>query len=178
MQHLVEDRGRTITRPSRTWVDCAELVPIEHLVAIGDNLLRRNLATVAEVNAVIRWAHGRRGVRSARQALPLLDPGSESPGESCARCVLVQRGVPKPECNIDLIVGGEWLARPDMVWRRERVIAEYDGIVHLPEVQRRKDALRRNLLQDAGWKVIVFTAQDLKDPERMVALVNSALVRG
>ncbi len=87
------------------------------------------------------------------------------------------RGLPKPECNVDVLDDGGWLARPDMVWRRQRVVAEYDGIVHLPEEQRRKDALRRNLLQDAGWVIIVFTAADLKDPDRMANFVRSALRR-
>ncbi len=176
-RHLVVHEGRRVTTPARTWIDCAELVPIEHLVAMGDVLFRRRLATAAELDSIIRWARGRRGVKSARVALPILDPDSESPGESQARCVLVLRRVPKPECNVNIVENGEWLARPDLVWRRERVIAEYDGIVHLPEEQRRKDALRRNLLQAAGWTIVVFTAADLKNPERMVDLVNAAFTR-
>lgn len=174
-RHLVVHEGWTVTSPARTWVDCAEHVPIEHLVAMGDVLLRKELATSAELDTVIRWARGRRGVRAARQALPLLDPRSDSPGESQVRCVLLLRRIPKPECNVDIVENGEWLARPDLVWRRERVIAEYDGIVHLPERQRQRDALRRNLLQAAGWTMIIFTAADLKTPDRMADLVRSAL---
>ncbi len=144
---------------------------------MGDVTLRRRLAKVRELDGMIRWASGRRGVRTARQALPILDAGAQSPGESRARCLLVVRKVPRPECNVDLIIDGEWLARPDLTWRRERVVVEYDGVVHLPEEQRRKDALRRNLIQDAGWTVIVFTAADLRNPDRMAELVTSALAR-
>jgi very-short-patch-repair endonuclease len=84
-------------------------------------------------------------------------------------------GVPRPSCNVDIVVDGEWLARADLAWPAQHVIVEYDGIVHLDERQRRHDAARRNLLQDAGWLVIVFTARDLNRPEAMAALVRSAL---
>jgi very-short-patch-repair endonuclease len=62
-----------------------------------------------------------------------------------------------------------------MLWEAERVIVEYDGIVHLTEEQRRRDAARRNVLQQAGYYLIVFTARDLRHPEAMINLVQSAL---
>ncbi len=70
---------------------------------------------------------------------------------------------------------GGWIARVDLLWEEQKVVVEYDGIVHLSEDQRRKDAARRNLLQDAGYFVIVFTARDLTHPEAMCATVMSAL---
>ena len=127
---------------------------------------------------VCHWAFRRRGVAVARKARAMLDPGAESPGESRARVVLLVGRVPAPECNADVIHLGEWLARADMLWRRQRVIVEYDGAVHLAEEQRRRDAVRRNLLQSAGWFVIVFTARDLRHPEQMCRLVKDALNRG
>ena len=102
---------------------------------------------------------------------------AESPGESLARTVLVTGGVPRPRCNADVSWLGGWIARVDLLWEEEKVIVEYDGIVHLTEDQRRKDAVRRNLLQDAGYVVIVFTARDLKHPEAMCATVMAALRR-
>ena len=116
-----------------------------------------------------------RASRNARRALRVLDPRSESPGESRARALLVLNGVPRPECNRDIIVRGEWLARVDMCWPEARLIVEYDGLVHLSESRRRRDAQRRNLLQDAGWLVIVLTAADLGKPWLMAALVKQTL---
>ncbi len=84
-------------------------------------------------------------------------------------------GVPRPECNVDIVVNGEWLARADLAWRKARLIVEYDGAVHLSEEQRRSDAARRNLLQAAGWLVIVFTANDLRRPWLMASMVKRAL---
>jgi hypothetical protein len=173
--HVVEHRGLRVTSPARTWLDCAEHLPLPYLVAMGDVVLRRRLATPTELAAMVRWARRRRGVVTARQAVPLLDPGAESPGESLARCALIQCGVPRPQCNVDIVVKGEWLARADMAWIAQRVIVEYDGIVHLPEDQRRRDWVRRNRLQGAGWMVIVVTASDLQRPERMAGWVKAAL---
>lgn len=174
-EHLTELHSRTLTNPARTWLDCAGLVPLGHCVAMGDAILRRTLSSEQELRRMCHWAYRRRGVAIARRALTLLDPGSESPGESLARVVLVTGGVPRPVCNADIIVNGEWLARADLLWKAARVIAEYDGAVHLEEEQRRRDAARRNLLQEAGFYVIVFTARDLARPEQMCATVRAAL---
>lgn len=173
--HLTTHLGLAVTTPARTWVDCAEFLPLVDLIVLGDAILHRNLATLSDLDALVRWAHGRRGVVSARRALRLVAMGAASPGESRARATLVLGGIAQPLCNVDIIEDGDWLARADMAWLVEKVIVEYDGRVHENEGQRRKDALRRNLLQDRGWLIIVFTAADLRHPERMVALVRSAL---
>lgn len=150
-------------------------MPLGHLVAMGDSALRRRLTSKGELRDLCEWAAGRRGVVTARRGLALLDPGAESPGESLARVVLVTGGVPPPVCNADVCSQGGWLARVDLLWEKQRVVVEYDGAVHLEEGQRRRDAVRRNLLQAAGFYVIVFTARDLKHPEAMCAMVMAAL---
>ena len=173
--HVTTCRSLMVTTPARTWLDCAQYLPVEHLIVLGDAVLRRRLATVADLRAMLTWGRGRRGVAVARLAFPHLDANAESPGESLARAHLVLAGVPRPECNVDIIVNGEWLARADLAWRKVRLIVEYDGAVHLSEEQRRSDAARRNLLQAAGWQVIVFTASDLRRPWLMATLVKQTL---
>jgi hypothetical protein len=177
VDHVVEHQGLRMTSVARTWVDCAALIPVDHLVAMGDAALHMKLVSERELRRMVTWAHRRRGVVRARQALGLLDGRAESPGESLARVALMLCGIPRPEVNLDIVNRGQWLARVDMAWPEHRVIVEYDGAVHLPESQRRKDALRRNMLQDAGWIVIVFTAADLRHPERMAVMVRSAFAR-
>jgi hypothetical protein len=174
-EHLRDLGAVRVTTPARTWLDCAELIPLEHVVAMGDAVLRRGLADEASLARMVAWGRGRRGVVSARRALGWLDPRAQSPQESVVRCQLLLGGIRRPLCNLDITVDGEWLARADLAWPEERVIVEYDGAVHLPEQQRRADAARRNLLQDRGWLVIVLTARDLRHPHQMVELVRSAL---
>jgi len=174
--HVTRLGAIPLTTPARTWLDCAALLPPGHLVAMGDAVLHRNLATAQELRAMCHWAFRRRGVAVARRALPLLNPGAESPGESLTRFILITGRITPPTCNADVVVDGEWLARVDMLWRAERVIVEYDGAVHLPEPQRQYDAARRNLLQAAGYYVIVVTARDLRHPEQLINTVRTALL--
>ena len=167
--------GLATTTPARTWLDCAGVIPLEYLVAMGDAILRRQLATPDELAAMVAWARRRRGVLNARRALTLLDPGAESPGESLTRTHLMLGGVPRPVCNRDIYHRGIWIARVDLSWPEYRLIVEYDGAVHLEERQRRRDAARRNQLQEAGWLVITFTADDMRQPWLMVTQVKRAL---
>ena len=68
-------------------------------------------------------------------------------------------------------------SRGDLVYRRFRVIVEYDGWHHERDArQRQKDHLRRERLEAAGWTVIVITAADMKDPLGIVRRVHNALV--
>ena len=174
-EHVTEHRGQRVTTPARTWLDCAPLIPVEHLIAMGDVVVRREGTGTEDLHRIVHWAYRRRGVLNARRALPLLDPAAESPGESLTRAHLVLNGVPRPECNRDIIVNGEWLARADLCWPDQKLIVEFDGRVHEDDLQRRRDARRRNLLQEAGWLVIVFTADDLRRPWLMASHVKRAL---
>lgn len=55
------------------------------------------------------------------------------------------------------------------------MIVEYDGAVHLEDAQRRRDAVRRNELQEAGWLVVTLTSDDLRRTDHMIARVRRAL---
>ena len=174
--HVTVHRGVCVTTPARTWLDCAADVSVVHLVAMGDVALRGNLATLRELEQVTRWAVRRRGVVNARLALPILDPRAESPSESVVRAHLVLGGLPRPECNVDIHAGDRWIARVDLCWPAHRVVVEYDGAVHLEDRQRRRDAVRRNELQGAGWLVITLTSDDLRRPTDMVRRIERALL--
>ncbi len=113
--------------------------------------------------------------RHRADALPLLDARSESPRESIVRVYLVRFGLPRPECNLDVFHDGVWVARVDIAWPEALLAVEYDGMGHLDEAQRRRDAWRRNALQRAGWLVITLTADDLRHPELMCRRIAEAL---
>jgi hypothetical protein len=173
--HVTEVEGVRVTVPARTWMDCAALIPFDHLVAMGDAILHRGLCDAGALQHLSQWGYRRRGIVAVRGALRLLDAGAESPGESLARVMLLEGGVPRPVCNLDVFAGSRWLARVDMAWPTQRVIVEYDGRVHLEERQRRRDAERLNALQSAGWRVIVLTADDLRRASATCSMVNAAL---
>ena len=175
-EHLTDVGGVPVTTPARTWIDCAAFLDDRDVLALGDAILHRHLASEADLRAMTHWAYRRRGVASCRRVLDILDGAAESPAESWVRYELLAGGVPRPRCNVDVFdAWGGWLARADMLWTDERVIVEYDGAVHLDERKRRRDAQRRNLLQEAGWLVIVLTADDLRTPWVFVGHVARAL---
>ena len=112
-----------------------------------------------------------------RQAIPLLEPRSDSPMETRLRLLLVLGGLPCPESNRDVVVDGEWLARPDLSYPALRIAIEYDGDHHRTDRRQwQRDIGRRRLLEDAGWLLIVVTAADvLRHPEAIVERVRRAI---
>jgi len=57
-----------------------------------------------------------------------------------------------------------------------RIAIEYDGDHHRTSRQWRIDRTRRQLLEDAGWIVLEFTADDvLRRPEATVERVRRAI---
>lgn len=173
--HITVHRGIRVTTPERTWLDCAASMPPGYVLAMADALLRRSVASPGSLSDMVRWGAGRRGVRTARKAAAMADARAESPAESVVRFHIVESGLPTPVCNLNVIHRGEWLARADLAWPEWKVIVEYDGQHHLDEARRRHDAVRRNLLQDAGWLVIVLTGRDLHRMEPALQLIRSAL---
>jgi len=172
--HVTRLDGIPITTPARTWLDCAALVRWTDTVAMGDALLRSGLTDSAELATVIAWGKGRRGVRSARWAHPLLDPNAESPAESWARAILIHGGLPAPVCNPPIRIFGRTF-RLDLAWIREKVAVEYDGVeFHGPE-QAAHDERRRDLLRRAGWVILVIRREDLASPGATIDTVHRLL---
>ena len=73
------------------------------------------------------------------------------------------------------MVDGRFVARPDFAWPDRKVALEYDGLWHGEPRQFARDRQRLNRLQAAGWRVVFVTAADLRDPERLLALIAAAL---
>ena len=115
--------GVATTTLARTVVDLACQLPMRRSVAIGDAALRtiaetdpgRDLRT--ELAEVLDRATRRPGVPTARRAVAFFDPRSESPGESCSRVVMHERGLPPPELQYEIVDdNGLLVARCDFAW--------------------------------------------------------------
>lgn len=172
-------RDRHVTSPARTVLDLAAVLSLMDLVAVADSLLSRGLVSLEALQAMVDGGARRRGVRRARQALELVEPRTRSAMETRVRLLLVLAGLPRPECNADVLDDdGVWLATVDFLYRRQRLVIEYDGRHHGEEDQRVYDLARRNRLTRAGYVILHFTARDvLRWPERLVAEVRAALAR-
>jgi very-short-patch-repair endonuclease len=171
--------GLRVVRPPVIWGQLAGALALPDLVALGDVCLRARLATPKQLDDAAHGGRHRRGTRLLTAALPLLDPRAESPMESRVRVLLVLGGLPHPDVNRDVVVDGEWIARPDLSYPAARLAIEYEGDHHRTDRRQwRSDKRRRRLLEDAGWLVIEVTADDVfRHADELIARVRIALLR-
>jgi very-short-patch-repair endonuclease len=177
--HPVIAHGISTVGPDRAFVDSALLLSFRDRVRAGDELVRLGLTTPDRLR---QYAEARHldGVVRARRAAVYVRSRVDSVKETDLRLLLRFARLPEPEVN-GVIVNdvGLFVARGDLVYRRFRVVVEYDGWHHERSArQRRKDILRRERLEAAGWTVVIVTVADMQDPLGIVRRVHAALVAG
>lgn len=101
---------------------------------------------------------GYRWIRQARELIDLMEPRTESPGESWLRLRIVDAGFPRPEAQIVIEHGGREIYRLDLGYPQLRIGLEYDGVqFHDSPSDRAHDESRRDDLQRRfGWEVHGF----------------------
>ena len=199
--HVSVVRGTRVTSLARTAIDIARTAKMPEALICMDGALRRLVLRDLDDPTVLRMAvhddehvdaarrtvecvlqdmTGWPGTRGARRALRLSAPAAESPLESQSRGVLLEHGVPGPECGYPVEGADGRLYWVDMAWGDARVIGECDGMGKYtdPAVLRR-EKLRQEALERAGWRVIRWTYADiLRAPQRVVDRVVHALDQG
>ena len=60
----------------------------------------------------------------------------------------------------------------DFVWRRQRVVAEYQGEHHKTIGQRAVDVARRHLAEDEGWTFVEIFAGDVFTRAKRIAMLR------
>lgn len=163
------------TTPAQTFVESARHLSLVDRVIAGDWLVHRRKVTLAGLQRFVDTVHDH-GVRRARRAMVLVRERVESPRETVLRLMIVFARLPEPEPNVPL--GDEWgfVGRPDLVYRPYRVIVEYDGAYHFKDrEQRHRDIKRREALEALGWRVIVITAESMRQPRDVVWRIYRAL---
>lgn len=171
--HVTTVHGVHVTSVERTWVDCAALVTEEHLLAMGDHALQIQLLDGTRLEAVMRWAAGRRGIRRARCVAMLLRPGVESPQESRLRWLLLNHGLPEPEINPWVVIQGHRYARLDLAYTPLRIGIEYDGDWHA--MTQEHDQQRRMGLSRHGWAIVVAHKEDFDNPDALLKKVQGLM---
>ncbi|MGV9800744.1 hypothetical protein ACWDTP_22110 [Mycobacterium sp. NPDC003449] len=140
-----------VTTPLRTALDLARFFPRDAAVAHLDALAA---ATGVECGQVLELAaryRGLRGIRSARTALALMDPGGQSPQESRLRLVLIDAGYPRPGTQIRVSDGVDE-AFIDMGYPDAKIGLDYDGKHHASDRPRYVHDIGRNaIIEREGW---------------------------
>jgi very-short-patch-repair endonuclease len=170
----VNARGLRVTTLHRTLLDlCAQRLAVEALVAI-DMAVHLGLTDRAALVQYGESSKGRAGARRLRQ-LGSLAATAESPMETCLRWLLIQAGLPQPEVQMDLRDNdGRFVGRADLYYPAARLVVEYDGGNHRDRLV--EDDRRQNLLINAGYSLLRFTAADIHQRQEVVlAQVRGAL---
>ena len=120
---------------------------------------------------------GFNGLKLARKAAKYLAGNSASPMETklyLLLCLPLQYGgynLGRPELNpeLDLTPAEMEILRstkikPDMLWRRQKLVVEYDGRQHEEERQSKRDALRITILESKGYTVYRIMRHQLYNP--------------
>ncbi|ATA27671.1 hypothetical protein MLM_0785 [Mycobacterium lepraemurium] len=163
---LVGDEIQTIagipmTTPARTALDIACRSPVDKAVAAMDALARATELKVLEIELLADRYRGRRGISRARNVLPLVDAGAESPRETWLRLLLVRAGFPRPRRQLPVRQYGALIACLDMGWEDIKLAVEYDGGQHRTDRRQfTKDIRRAETLAELGWTVVRVTAED------------------
>jgi hypothetical protein len=109
------------------------------------------------------------------QSLAALAAPAESPMETRLRWLLIQRGLPCPEVQVNLGDDSNGiLGRADLYYPSARLILEYDGTNHRDRLV--EDNRRQNRLLNTGFRLLRFTASDIyNEPDLVEAQVRRAL---
>lgn len=177
--------GLPLVEPTWAWVQCGDLLQLDDLVAMGDALAgrwsrdaRARERPLAELDAAVEAWGGRRGAKRLREALDLVRPNVWSPKETELRLLILRSGLPEPpECNGEVTAAdGAVLGHGDLVYGSERVVVEYEGDHHrTSRAQWRRDIARYESFQDAGWRVIRATDDDLVRPRILLSRLEKEL---
>jgi very-short-patch-repair endonuclease len=163
---------------ARCAVDLARAVRRPDAIAVLDAALRSTASSTDELDRELLRHDRLRGVRQARQLVPLADGRAECRQESQLRLLLLDARLPTPEPQ--LWIPDDWgdpRYRLDLGWQEHRVGAEYDGASHLDRDRLRHDRSRHNWLETRGWRMRYFTDRDLyRNPRYIVATMRAVLL--
>lgn len=169
--------GMRVTTPARTAFDLACRYPVDVAVAMIDALARATHLKTADTELLAERHRGRRGIRRARVALPLVDAGAESPRETWLRLLMIRAGFPPPQTQIPVYDEyGQLVAVLDMGWADIKVGVEYEGDHHRTDRRTfNKDIQRAETIAQLGWLDVRVTAEDTEGG--VVARVSAAWQR-
>ncbi|GAC1675638.1 MAG: hypothetical protein PVS3B2_18090 [Candidatus Dormibacteraceae bacterium] len=171
---VVSVQGFRATALPRTLAGlCLRRHGVEALIVI-DMALHLRLTDSATLIRYASAANGRAGAGQLRALASLAAP-AESPMETRLRWLLTQARLPRPEVQANLRDGADrFVGRADLYYPSKQLILEYDGGNHRERLV--QDDRRQNLLINAGFRVLRFTAADIHSrPEVVIAQVRSAL---
>jgi very-short-patch-repair endonuclease len=174
VSEVAKIRGLRATALHRTLRDLSLRSPaVDALIAI-DMAVHLGLTNADALRRHADAAQGRAGAHRLR-SLASLAAAAESPMETRLRWLLIQARLPQPQVQTNLRDREQrFVGRADLYYPDARLVIEYDGGNHRDRLV--EDDRRQNLLINAGFRLLRFTAPDIHHrPGIVVAQVQLAL---
>jgi hypothetical protein len=171
--------GVPCTPPARTAVDLARVLDRPTALAVLDAALYAGACQLSDLIAELSHHATLRGIRQARELVPLADGRAECKQESHLRLILHDGGLVSFEPQVEVYDPESASPFPrfrlDLADRKQLVGAEYDGESHT-QGRLRDDRRRHNRLSDLGWRMRYFTRDELyRAPEGIVPTLRRAI---
>lgn len=161
---LAERYGIPVTTPARTVIDLSSVVNAALLGAVVDDMIRRRLLSLAELEARLDnpGTLGRRRV-GALGDLCVHRRRDERPGGSVAEDwvwdTISRAGLPLPQRHYPMWIAGQW-RELDFAYVLWRIAIEYDSVEYHRDLRRfHGDRARAAELALEGWLLLSVTAE-------------------
>lgn len=173
-----------ITTPWRTTPDACALLPEYAAEDLTIEVLRRRMASHAQLQAVVDRMGNAPGTGAVRQALRSFDPIELAKLMSWLEATFLRelrrRGLPMPKVNRRIwSQDGHLIGKVDFTWEWANLVVEVDGLRwHSLPSQKRYDDDRQNAIVLTGTRILRFGAQKIQnDLDDVMATVARALAQ-
>ena len=170
--------GIPVTSASRTIIDlAADGLGDKALAGAIDSAVRDGLTSPAFLARRLDALRGRGRYGAPVITALLPDSGGHSYLERAFLRLVRRVGLPRPVCQRIFTRDGTFVARTDFVFPRPEAVVEVTGrLGHTSDLDRQRDARRRNELTHMGVKVFEYTYNDvMHDPEYVVSSLRERL---
>lgn len=146
---LVEHCGVRTVSPARAVWEVASRSTLEAGVVTADSALRADAGLRDQLEELQARFARVPGSRTARAAIALADPRSESAGESVTRVQLHRHQVPMPDLQHEVRApDGRLIGRSDFSWPEFRHLGEFDGKVKYERFLRKGESASDHVVRE------------------------------
>lgn len=153
--------GIHVTTPVRTVSDLLRRMYRPYALAAADAFAHAGLITRDEVIEYVARLKGYRGIVQARSLAYIIEPRTQSPGESWQRLRMLDAGFPPPEPQFEVVdeFGRSFFI--DLPYPDRLIGCEFDGReFHTDPAHVQHDDERRSYLSDLyGWRWVMGTRE-------------------
>ncbi|MEL4319227.1 hypothetical protein WJX64_09440 [Leifsonia sp. YIM 134122] len=177
---IVRHRGLSVASPCDAWCQTVRLLSLDEAIIAGDRLVGwpRPLVTLGDLDLAIAAFGARPGARRIASARTSIRERSASARESRLRLVTMRGGFPEAELNSAIALSSGRNTHGDLVYRRYKVLLEYDGEQHrLDGRQFATDVNRLNDLSEDAW-IVIRVGKHMSEREVLARLERALSSRG